>query len=49
MARGNTDFIFGFIAMKLIAEGFLTLTPGVQVASKEDGLGQVYREPRDAV
>ena len=49
MARDNADFIFGFIAMKPVAEGFLTLTPGVQMASKEDGLGQVYREPRDAV
>jgi orotidine-5'-phosphate decarboxylase len=35
--------------MRPISEGFLTMTPGVQKASKGDALGQVYREPKDAV
>ena len=49
ISKANADFILGFIAMKPIGEGFLTLTPGVQLASKGDTLGQVYREPRDAI
>ena len=49
MAMEHDDFILGFIAMKPVAEGFLTLTPGVQLASQGDSLGQVYRNPRDVV
>ena len=49
IAKEHSDFILGFIAMKPVSEGFLTLTPGVQMGSKGDGLGQVYREPRDVV
>jgi len=49
ISKAHQDFILGFIAMKPVGEGFLTLTPGVQIASKGDALGQVYREPRDAV
>ena len=49
IAKEHADFILGFIAMKPVSEGFLTLTPGVQMKSKGDGLGQVYREPRDVV
>jgi hypothetical protein len=48
MAKDHADFILGFIAMKPVGDGFLTLSPGVQMASKGDSLGQVYREPRDA-
>jgi uridine monophosphate synthetase len=49
MARENADFILGFISMKPVAEGFLTLTPGVQISAAGDALGQVYRDPRDVV
>jgi orotidine-5'-phosphate decarboxylase len=49
MAKNHADFILGFIAMKPIQEGFLTITPGVQMASKGDGLGQVYRDPKEVV
>jgi len=49
MARDHNDFVLGFIAMRPVAEGFLTLTPGVQMASKGDSLGQVYREPRNVI
>jgi Orotidine 5'-phosphate decarboxylase / HUMPS family len=49
MAKQHDDFILGFIAMKPVAEGFLTLTPGVQINGTGDALGQVYRDPRDVV
>ena len=49
MAREHKDYVLGFIAMKPVEEGFLTLTPGVQIASTGDALGQVYREPRQVV
>lgn len=49
MAKQDKDYVLGFIAMKPVEEGFLTLTPGVQIASKGDVLGQVYREPRQVV
>jgi orotidine-5'-phosphate decarboxylase len=49
MAKEHKDYVLGFIAMKPVAEGFLTLTSGVQIASKGDALGQVYREPRQVV
>jgi orotidine-5'-phosphate decarboxylase len=49
MARDYKDFIVGFIAMRPVEEGFLTLTPGVQIGSKGDSLGQTYRDPRDVV
>ena len=49
MAKAHDDFVLGFIAMRPVSEGFLTLTPGVQLASKGDDLGQVYRNPRDVV
>jgi orotidine-5'-phosphate decarboxylase len=49
IAQTHEDFILGFIAMKPVAEGFLTMTPGVQMESKGDSLGQVYRDPLDVV
>jgi len=49
IAKQHADFVLGFIGMRPIADGFLTLTPGVQMASKGDALGQQYREPKDAV
>jgi len=49
ISKTHADFIVGFIAMKPVDGEFLTLTPGVQIASKGDALGQVYREPRAAV
>jgi len=35
--------------MKPVADGFLTITPGVQLANEGDSLGQVYRDPRDVI
>ena len=49
IAKEHADFILGFIAMKPVQEGFLTITPGVQISTKGDALGQVYRDPRDVV
>ena len=49
MAKEHKDYVLGFIAMRPVEEGFLTLTPGVQIASTGDALGQVYREPRQVV
>ncbi|KAH7107273.1 humps family-domain-containing protein [Auriculariales sp. MPI-PUGE-AT-0066] len=47
IARANRDFVVGFIAMKrptpppeAVDEDFLVLTPGVQIGSKGDALGQ---------
>ena len=49
IAAQHADFVLGFIAMRPVAERFLTLTPGVQMGSQGDTLGQQYREPKDAV
>ena len=49
IAKTHADFILGFIAMKPVADGFLTITPGVQLANEGDSLGQVYRDPRDVI
>lgn len=49
IAKTHADFILGFIAMRPVQEGFLTITPGVQMASKGDYLGQVYRDPKVVV
>ncbi|KAJ3050559.1 orotidine 5'-phosphate decarboxylase [Rhizophlyctis rosea] len=58
MACKNRDFVFGFIGQRrLSSEGteegdepdFVYLTPGVQMASKGDDLGQQYRTPEEVV
>lgn len=53
MARANRDFVVGFIAMQRppgpADEDFLILTPGVQLGSKGDALGQQYRTPREVI
>ncbi|KZW04075.1 orotidine monophosphate decarboxylase [Exidia glandulosa HHB12029] len=53
MARAHRDFVVGFIAMQRPSgpadEDFLILTPGVQLGSKGDALGQQYRTPREVV
>ncbi|KAK9461239.1 Orotidine 5'-phosphate decarboxylase domain-containing protein [Lipomyces oligophaga] len=45
LARANSDFVFGFIAMKKLGkpdEDFIIMTPGVGLDVKSDGLGQKY-------
>lgn len=50
MAKRHTDFVIGFVAQRRL-DGFnenvdfITLSPGVQLASKGDTLGQQYRTP----
>jgi orotidine-5'-phosphate decarboxylase len=61
MARGNRDFVIGFIAMHRMDgvssahgddvsdEDFLILTPGVSLDAKGDFMGQQYRTPREVI
>lgn len=57
IARQNSDFVMGFIALKSLnssqEDNFLTFTPGVQFADSKkkagDGLGQQYLSPREVV
>lgn len=61
MARDNSDFVIGFIAMGRVedadppalksqeVEDFLILTPGVALDVSGDSLGQQYRTPHEVV
>ena len=53
MARKNQDFVMGFIAQRQMNEhedeDFLVLTPGVQMKTSGDALGQQYRTPEDVI
>ncbi|KAK5110437.1 hypothetical protein LTR62_005788 [Meristemomyces frigidus] len=54
-ARQNKDFVMGFIAQQSLnrekSDNFITMTPGVQLASGpgSDGLGQQYNTPDKVV
>ncbi|CCX13103.1 Orotidine 5'-phosphate decarboxylase domain-containing protein [Pyronema domesticum] len=49
MARGDKEFVMGFIAQCAIppqdGEDWIVMTPGVNLGSKGDGLGQQYNTP----
>lgn len=53
MARRHQDFVMGFIAQRRMSEkedeDFLVLTPGVQMESKGDAMGQQYRTPQQVI
>ena len=53
MARKNQDFVMGFIAQRRMSqsedEDFIVMTPGVQMESKGDSLGQQYRTPAEVI
>jgi orotidine-5'-phosphate decarboxylase len=59
MARRHPDFVFGFIAQSRVHEvegdaadngaDYLILSPGVNLETKGDGLGQQYRTPKQVV
>jgi len=51
MAKEHSDFVIGFIAQeKLIDdENFITMTPGVKIASGTDDLGQQYNTPKKVI
>lgn len=52
-ARENKDFVMGFIAQQTLnqapEDNFITMTPGVQLQSGGDGLGQQYNTPQKVV
>ncbi|OLY80582.1 Orotidine 5'-phosphate decarboxylase [Smittium mucronatum] len=50
MAYRNSDFVFGFIAQQHLAhptesKDMIVMTPGVNMGSSGDSMGQVYRTP----
>ncbi|NWV68140.1 UMPS synthase, partial [Malurus elegans] len=51
MAEGNSDFIFGFISGSRVSNKpeFLHLTPGVQLQTGGDNLGQKYLSPKEVI
>jgi orotidine 5'-phosphate decarboxylase subfamily 1 len=51
LAEQFPEFVFGFIAQHKISENenWLTLTPGVQLATTQDALGQRYVTPEMAI
>uniref|UniRef100_A0A671SQQ7 Uridine 5'-monophosphate synthase n=1 Tax=Sinocyclocheilus anshuiensis TaxID=1608454 RepID=A0A671SQQ7_9TELE len=51
MAEDHTDFVFGFISGSKISEkpGLVHMTPGVQLLTGGDGLGQQYSSPEDVI
>ncbi|NP_956468.2 uridine 5'-monophosphate synthase [Danio rerio] len=51
MAEDHSDFVFGFISGSKISEkpGMVHMTPGVQMQTGGDGLGQQYSSPEDVI
>ncbi|XP_076199120.1 uridine 5'-monophosphate synthase isoform X2 [Aptenodytes patagonicus] len=51
MAEDNSDFIFGFISGSRVSNKleFLHLTPGVQLQTGGDNLGQKYLSPEEVI
>ncbi|XP_073711156.1 uridine 5'-monophosphate synthase [Misgurnus anguillicaudatus] len=51
MAEEHSDFVFGFISGSKISEkpGFVHMTPGVQMHTGGDELGQQYSTPEDVI
>jgi uridine monophosphate synthetase len=51
MAERHRDFVMGFISQSRVSDdpGMIHMTPGVQLAAKQDSLGQRYRTPAHAI
>lgn len=53
MALKHRDFVIGFIGQRKLGSGpeedFILMTPGVNLTSTGDSLGQQYRTPRQVV
>ncbi len=51
MAQAHRDFIFGFIAQQRLLEApdFIYMTPGIQLSSPGDTLGQRYSDPYQVI
>lgn len=51
MAEENSDFVIGFICLRKLSENpaFVHMTPGVQLATGNDALGQQYQTPESVI
>lgn len=51
MAEGDPDFVIGFISMRKLSDDprFIYMTPGVQLATGKDALGQQYQTPESVI
>ncbi len=51
LARSHSDFVIGFIAQRQLTEDptYIHFTPGIQLASSKDGLGQQFSTPETAL
>ena len=51
MAEANPDFVIGFISLRKLSDNpaFIYMTPGVQLASGSDALGQQYQTPESVI
>lgn len=51
MAEEHRDFVIGFIAMKKLTDdpGYIVMTPGVQLVTGSDALGQQYSTPEHVI
>jgi len=45
LAQNNRDVVIGFICQEKLADDFLHFTPGVNISTKSDNLGQTYQSP----
>jgi uridine monophosphate synthetase len=51
MAKQHPDFVIGFISLKKLSDDprWIYMTPGVQLSSGKDPLGQQYQTPESAI
>ena len=51
MAEAHSDFVIGFIALRKLSEDphWIYMTPGVQLATGKDSLGQQYQTPESVI
>lgn len=51
MAEADPDFVIGFISMRKLSADprWIYMTPGVQLATGKDGMGQQYQTPESVV
>jgi uridine monophosphate synthetase len=51
MAEAHPDFVIGFISLRKLSEDprWIYMTPGVQLASGKDLLGQQYKTPESVM
>ena len=51
MAEQHSDFVIGFISLKKLSDNpqWIYMTPGVQLSTGKDSLGQQYQTPESAI